>query len=272
MASSKYTLKFLDHMCIHSHIYLNKSIETYYQYADYNNFTKKDIKILKNISQSHFGIVFQSYNASKKDSPKKYGHRGTISIVVDKNVGEDLYNKCIQKKYKVIKYKISEHIEKETNIESKFIPIEWKKDENNQKVVVGRVWNEEVPSPNLLMINETFTNFYTLIDKDMYTDSHVLYYMEIVDYEETSSNFLKRFYEFLVQHYGKPNINNIVNNMKMSKYYLRSYLESYDEIYGEDEEEYCGYCPDCINANRDTDSENEDVDDECDEECDTDVE
>jgi hypothetical protein len=269
MTSSKYSLKLLDHMCIHSHIYLNKAVDTYYQYADNHHFTKNDIKLLKNISQPYFGIVFQAYNASKKDTVKQYGRRGTISIVVDKNVGEDLYNKCIEKNYKVIKYKISAHIEKETNIETEFIPIQWKKDENNQKVVVGRVWNEEIPDPTLLMINETFTNFYMLKDDDMYTDSHLLYYMEIVDYEETSLNFLKRFYELLIEHYGKPNIKNF-DNMKLSNHYGMCYLASHDEVYGEEED--CGYCPNCRNANRDTDSENEDADDECDDDCDTDVE
>ncbi len=264
-----YSLQFLENMNIFAHIYLNKDVDTYYEYVDNIKITKSDQKLLKNISQSYFGIVFQGYGKSTKDNNKKYGTRGYLKIVVDKKMGNCLYEKCINNNYKVLNYKINQNIEKETNINDPFISVEWKKDENNQKKVVGRIWNDNDVDPLLMLINEHFTNYYSLSDNELYTDSHELYYMTIVDYEETSTDFLSRFYKFLVENYGKPNIKNY-DKEKMSNYFGMTYLASRDEIYGEEED--CGCCPNCKREAQDTDDEKDDFYQNQDSDCDTDVE
>ncbi len=267
--SSKFSLQLLENMCIHSHLYLNKTIDQYYEYMDNQKYTKGDIKILKSISQPYFGMVYQGYYKSKKETAKECGVRGVIQLVVDKNVGEDFYQKCIEKGYYVLQYKISDKIEKDTNIDVPFIPFQWKRDKSNNKVAVGRIWNDNDIHPFIDLVNNVFENYYMLKVDDMYTESHQFYYMEIVDYEETSNDFLKRFYNFLVDTYGKPTIKNL-DNGKLSQHYGIIYISVLEEIHGDED---CGCCPNCKRENRDTDSEHEDYDDEaCNEDCDTDVE
>ena len=279
--NSNFSLQLLENMCIHSHLYLNEKIDQYYEYFGNQKYIKSDIKILKNISQPYFGMVYQGYYKSKKETEKQCGVRGVIQLVVDKNVCEDFYKKCIEKGYYVIKYKISDKIEKETNINGPFIPFQWKFDENNDKVAYGRIWNDIHPFVEL--VNNIFENYYMLKVEDMYTESHQFYYMQIVDYEETSNDFLKRFYAFLVDTYGKPTIKNM-DNVKMSQYYGFIYTNVIQKIYRNDEDEEdddedddeddenIECCPNCKHEAQDTDDEKDDCYENQDSDCDTDVE
>ncbi len=254
--NSNFSLKFLENLCIHSNMYLNEDIDTYSLYVDNIKLTKNDKKILKNISHPYYGMIFEDYNKSRIKNDES---RGAIELFVDSKIAEDFYNKCIEKNYKVIKYKISNTIEYETNISEKVIPIKWKINENNQKISYAHIFVDN-DNPSINLIKRMFIEYYSLYNREVYTNSHIFYCIKIIDYKEKSNDFLNRFYDFIIEIYGKPTVRNINNNI--SNYYMSIYNSVIRELYededdsDDDEEEY-HICPSCINQNRDTDNENE---------------
>ncbi len=267
MSATTFSLRFFDNMCIHSHDYLNQFTNQYYQIMAKHDYPECDVKILKKISQPYFGMIYFNYYKSKRATKQKYGTRGVLRLIMDSNRGNDFYQKCIEKGYLVIQYQINHHIEKKTNIIEPFIPFQWKQDEEHQKVVSGRIWNDN--DEDLGFLPELFQNYYSLEHRELYTPSHLYYSMTIIDYEETSSDFLQRFYSFLVQTYGRPSIQNM-DNAHVSPYYKAHYMNLLHEESDIDEEEHI--CPNCQNENRETDDEEEVKPNVYHEECDTDVE
>lgn len=231
---NKFTLHFLENMRDHSERYLRNRVSHFYDKISLHNYHDKDVNYLRFINQSHYGMVVHDYFPSKQSKKNYFGQRGMLKLIVDSSIAEEFYNILIKKKFIVIKTKIGLKFQRETNMTSDEVELEWKSSENVNldKIAVKSIWYNPNESPTedepaLELFNETFTEYYNLHDMRMYTKSHIIYHFVIIDNLETSNDFIVRIYDLLVKNYGK--FENKTFKEECDCIYLNSYIPTYGE-------------------------------------------
>ncbi len=231
----KFTLNFLENMRDHSERYLRGRVSHFYDKISPHNYSDKDVNYLRFINQNHYGMVVHDYFPSKPFKKNYHGQRGMLKLIVDSSIGEEFFNILVKRKFIVIKTKIGLTLQRESNMENDEVELEWKncEDSSLDKMAVKSIWyNPKDPptedEPVLELFHDALAEYYKLDDMRMYTKSHSFYHFVIIDNQETSNDFVVRFYDLLVKHYGR------FEHKTFKEECDCLYLNTYIPIYGDE--------------------------------------